>query len=168
MALTGYAALIGGTLGNSGAIIVKGRGNLLAGETVTNEEGASITIASPECWRSLTPRSSMASCTIPAKSNVTAKSTIDGSAVDGGGTIVIGGVRSSHGDGGNDNGEQTLGDGVAPPVTLTLADGATISRESLTIEHDGKLDVSGVRGATLSRVEIDSHGTIKVTLFTRC
>ena len=37
--------LIGGTLANSGALTVRGRDNLLAGETVTNDEGASITIA---------------------------------------------------------------------------------------------------------------------------
>jgi VCBS repeat-containing protein len=164
LALTGTAALIGGTLGNSGAITVRGRGNLLAGETVTNEEGASITIAFSGMLALSDTGIIDGELHNHGQIDVIANSVIDGSAVDGGGAIVIGGFQSPHGDGGSDNGEQTLGDGVAAaaPVTLRLAGGAAISRESLTIGRHGELDVSGVNGASLSRVDIDSHGSIKV------
>jgi fibronectin-binding autotransporter adhesin len=160
VALTGLAALIGGTLGNSGNLSVKATGNVLDSETVTNETNATITIAVAGALALTGATIAGGAVHNSGEIDVIGNSTLDGSAVDGG-TIMIGAPAWQ--DGGGDE-VRTVGlfDGEQVPVTLTLKNGAAVADGDLTIEPYATLDVTTTGGATLSGVTVASSGTIDV------
>ena len=163
VALTGYAALIGGSLGNSGRIMVSGNGNVFDDERVTNAACATITIALSGVLALTGADIAGGSVFNHGTIDVTGDSAIDGSAVDGG-TILIGSADASHAGGywtfASDGTEAAASE--RPPVTLTIQGGASITDAKFAIGHGDALDITGAAGATLSDVSVDNSGTVQV------
>jgi VCBS repeat-containing protein len=160
VALTGLAALMGGTLGNSGDLSVKAIGNVLAGETVTNETNATITIAVAGALALTCATIAGGAVHNSGEIDVVGDSTFDGSALDGG-SIMIGAPAWQDG-GGDDVRTIALFDGEQVPVTLTLKNGVVVTDGDLAIEPYATLDVTTGGGATLSGVMVTSSGAIDV------
>lgn len=171
VALTGRAALIGGTLFNHAEIMVRGWGNWLAGETIRNDDGASLTIA-VSGMLVLTDTSIIGG--VVDNSGLMAvigDTSIDRSDVNGG-TLLIGhpGLGSNGdeapGDGGSTDfaggSQEGSWDSSWPPVTLTLEGGATITAADILIGYSDRLEIATSYGATLSGAWVESSGTIKV------
>ncbi|CAL74818.1 Conserved hypothetical protein; putative VBCS domain repeats [Bradyrhizobium sp. ORS 278] len=163
IALTGDAALLGGTLDNSGTVNVSGLGNAFEDETITNASAATIAIALGGVL-SLSG-TSVAGGTIGNDGTilVTGDSSIDGSAVDGG-TLLIGDAGGIDGPGNlrlvstEDGPPETSW----TPVTLTVTGAATVTDADIGIAPDSTLEVASADGATMTGVWIDNLGTVKV------
>ncbi|WP_407157926.1 VCBS domain-containing protein [Bradyrhizobium sp. STM 3557] len=160
VALTGLAALIGWTLGNSGDLAVKATGNVLYGETVTNESNATITIAVAGALALTDATITGGTVHNSGEIDVVGDSTLDGSAVDGG-AIMIGGPAWQDG-GGDDVRTVALFEGEQVPVTLTLKNGVVVTDGDLAIGPYSILDVATAGGATLSGVNVTNCGAIDV------
>ena len=160
VALTGLAALIGGTLGNSGDLSVKATGNVLDGETVINETNATVTIAVAGALALTGATIAGGAVHNSGEIDVIGDSTLDGSAVDGG-AIMIGAPAWQDG-GGDDVHTVALFDDEQVPVTLTLKNGVVVTDGDLTIEPYATLDVTTAGGATLSGVTVTSSGAVDV------
>jgi hypothetical protein len=163
VALTGYAALIGGSLGNSGRIAVSGHGNVFDDERITNAACATITIALSGVLALTGTGIAGGSVFNHGTIDITGDSSIDGSAVDGG-TILIGSPDAWH-DGGHHLRTSAFNGTEGPasersPVTLTVQGGASITDAKLTIGHGDALAVAA--DAILSGVSVDSSGIVQV------
>ncbi|UFZ01661.1 VCBS domain-containing protein [Bradyrhizobium ontarionense] len=164
VALTGHAALIGGTLGNFGVVAISGSGNVLEDESVTNANAAAITIALSGVLALTGTNIAGGAITNDGLIEVTGDSTIDGSAVAGG-AIVIGAWGDGNG-GGNIHAVVTTEDGPPEtpwtPVTLTIQGGAMFTDAVIAVSDGSVLEVASSKGATLAGVSVDNLGTVQI------
>jgi fibronectin-binding autotransporter adhesin len=142
--LTGSATLTGGALKNSGQVNLIGS-NVLEGETVTNTSTGAVSVTGVlllELGASIIGGKLSNSGTVQIETS--AGATLDGVTVD------------------NTSGTIAVDTDQSPPAKLTLDDGTTITKGTLTIGIAGTLEVSTGFGATLSGVSVDSSGKIQV------
>ncbi|CCD91116.1 conserved hypothetical protein [Bradyrhizobium sp. ORS 375] len=163
IALTGQAAIGGGTIDNFGTIAVSGSGNAFEDETISNANAAALTIALGGVL-SLSG-TSVAGGTIGNDGTIAVigDSSIDGSAVEGG-TLLIG---DSSGENGSGNirlvsTENGLPETPFTPVTLTVQGGATLHGTAIGIDPGSVLEVASAAGAVMTTVSISNSGTVKV------
>jgi fibronectin-binding autotransporter adhesin len=143
--LTGSGTLTGGVLNNSGQVNVSGSGNVLDGETVANTTTVAIGAAGVlllEHGASIVGGKLTNFGTVHVETSTGA--TLDHVAVD------------------NTSGAIVVDTDQSPPAKLTLDDGTTITKGTLTIGIAGTLEVSTTFGATLSGVSVDDSGKIQV------
>lgn len=147
IALTGQAALIGGTLGNAGVVAVSGSGNAFEDETIANANAAAITIALSGALSLSGTHIAGGAINNDGTISVDGDSTIDGSAV-GGGELLIG-----------QTGIGTIAEGAA---ILTVQGGAVLTGADVTVGDGSTLEIASVAGATLVGVTVDNSGTVQV------
>ncbi|MGJ5175739.1 VCBS domain-containing protein [Bradyrhizobium oligotrophicum] len=145
VALTGQAALIGGTLWNYGGVAVSGSGNAFEDETIINANAAAITLALSGVL-SLSG-TSIAGGTVTSEGTISidGDSVINGSAVAGGALLI---------------GET----GVLAEATaiLTVQGAASLTDVDVTIGGGSTLEVAEEESATLVGVTVDNSGTVQV------
>ncbi|GLH80381.1 hypothetical protein SSBR45G_52900 [Bradyrhizobium sp. SSBR45G] len=161
IALTGQAALIGGTLDNFGTLNVSGSGNAFEDETISNANAAAIAIALGGVLS--LAGTSIAGGTIGNDGTIAVigDSSIDGSAVDGG-TLLIGDGETAPGNIRLVSTEDGPPETPWTPVTLTVQGGATIADATVGIDPGSVLEVASAAGATMSEISVSNSGTIKV------
>ncbi|CCD86177.1 conserved protein of unknown function [Bradyrhizobium sp. ORS 285] len=143
VALTGHAALIGGTLDNFGTVTVSGSGNAFEDETITNANAITIAVGGA---LSLSGTSiAGGAITSGGTISVDGDSSIGGSAVSGG-ALLIGETGS-------------FAEGTA---TLTVEGGTSLTDVDLTIGNGSTLEVASQAGATLVGVTVDNSGTVQI------